>query len=658
MVTIRINGRAVQAPAGSYLIETLRGIGLEVPALCYHSSLEPYGACRLCVVEVAHPDWRGRPRVVTSCNYPVREGLEVFTHTPRVLGYRRDLFELLLARCPENPVVQQLARKHAGITSAVLDDIGEPTNCVLCGLCVRVCEEHSTGVLGFRNRGSDREVAAPQPIEDCVGCIACALLCPTEAIAFMRERGWCRIWEREITVPRCDVDAGLCRACGLCEEACGFEAASVRLFANGRAASLIQADHCQGCGACAAACPTGAITQEGYAESGLLSRVEERSRAAPHVVILDCPRSPLPEELRTEVIQLPCIGRTSLSMLMSALLAGARKVVLLGRAQETCHFSSGENHAREKADAANRLAGLMGLGWDRIEVGVPATGPDGPAEAVRAALSAKYPKNPLEGAAATAPVAAGYDAIASALVALCERGVTPDLTRWKDGLALSPGAETLVYVHRISVFEHLSAAMLKCYPLRDVLAEVLEALRRLGIEADIISGRAGCQGSEDALAADAARIAASGCRRVLSVCSQAVHHLAPLLPGIEVRWLDEFVAKLAQRRRPSRTIQVAAAAGAERPRVPGVKWVEYPLEYGAPTAKFAFALAADELARLRERSVIAGTHPGVRHLLCECPGDLLQMSLLLRRGTWRTGLAEPVTLVQLACRAIRGERRG
>ncbi|OGK11733.1 MAG: hypothetical protein A2Y63_00245, partial [Candidatus Riflebacteria bacterium RBG_13_59_9] len=292
MVTFKINGRAVTVPAGTYILDPIRELGFDIPALCDYSSLEPYGACRLCIVEVKHPRWKGRTQLVTSCNYPAQEGLEVFTATPRVLRYRRQLFDMLLSRCPENQALRDLARKYVGISESSLVSADKPSDCILCGLCVRVCEERSTCVLGFRDRGRYREVFPPVPPEECVGCGACALVCPTDAIPFVREKGVWRVWDRDFTIPICKIDPELCRGCGSCEEACYFDVAQVKLYATGTAASFIDRHLCQGCGSCIAICPTGAIHQEVYAETELLKRVRELAKEEPRVVLFNCPRSP------------------------------------------------------------------------------------------------------------------------------------------------------------------------------------------------------------------------------------------------------------------------------------------------------------------------------------------------------------------------------
>ena len=108
MVTLTIDGREVQAEEKATLLEAARENNIYIPALCSHEEVVPYGACRLCLVEVVT---RGRERLVASCLYPVEDGLVVKTNSERVMANRKMIMELLLARCPDVPVIQDLAKK-------------------------------------------------------------------------------------------------------------------------------------------------------------------------------------------------------------------------------------------------------------------------------------------------------------------------------------------------------------------------------------------------------------------------------------------------------------------------------------------------------------------------------------------------------------------
>jgi len=175
MITFKLNGKEVQGEEGQYILEVARKYGVDIPTLCYHEALEPAGMCRLCTVELF--DGR-KTRFVTACNYPIWEGMEVNTDTEAVHQGRKLIVELLLARCPDVQVIKELAAQY---------DIKEPRfkkeddDCILCGLCVRICERMGNSALGLTGRGVEMKVDTPFHIQTdvCMGCGACAFVCPT-----------------------------------------------------------------------------------------------------------------------------------------------------------------------------------------------------------------------------------------------------------------------------------------------------------------------------------------------------------------------------------------------------------------------------------------------------------------------------------------------
>jgi len=175
MISLTINGLRVSVEDGSTLLEAARFLGFPIPTLCYMEGLSPYGACRLCVVELGEGP---KARLVSSCTYPAQEGLKVRTASARVLRARKMILELLLASCPQSKIIQDLASAH-GVSQQRFRQ--EHEDCILCGLCVRMCEEQMMAkAIGFRGRGETRSIGTPFDIksEQCRLCGGCIYVCP------------------------------------------------------------------------------------------------------------------------------------------------------------------------------------------------------------------------------------------------------------------------------------------------------------------------------------------------------------------------------------------------------------------------------------------------------------------------------------------------
>ena len=186
-ILFQINGRQVEASEDWTVLDTARHYGIHIPTLCYHEALEASGACRLCVVEVRENDWS---KVVISCMYRVREGIEILTDSPRVINVRKWILEMLLAECPGSREIQALAAEY-GIQGTRFEKGKPDEQCLLCGLCVRVCEE-IVGVqaISFGSRGTDKKIATPYmvPSTACVACGSCVTVCPTGAMEARLDR--------------------------------------------------------------------------------------------------------------------------------------------------------------------------------------------------------------------------------------------------------------------------------------------------------------------------------------------------------------------------------------------------------------------------------------------------------------------------------------
>jgi len=187
MIALTIDGQTIQAEEGQTILEVCRKNNIDIPTLCYHPLLEPFGACRLCTVEIVSG---GRPGLQTSCTYPVVDGLEIRTSSPPVIEARRMILGMLLSRCPRVPLIQELASQY-GITEPPFPTDKPEENCILCGLCVRVCHEMvKAGAINFADRGVNRVVGPPflEKTRDCIGCGACTIVCPTGAIQIVLEK--------------------------------------------------------------------------------------------------------------------------------------------------------------------------------------------------------------------------------------------------------------------------------------------------------------------------------------------------------------------------------------------------------------------------------------------------------------------------------------
>ncbi len=175
MVNLSINGIKIQVDEGTSLLEATNFLGINIPTLCYNEGLRPYGACRLCVVEIRDGT---ASRMVSSCTYPAAEGLKVFTHTERVLKARKMVIELHLATCPSSKVIQDLASKH-GVRQVRFKQ--EHEDCINCGLCVRMCEEQMMAkAIGFVGRGDKRHITTAFDVQSdvCRLCGGCMYICP------------------------------------------------------------------------------------------------------------------------------------------------------------------------------------------------------------------------------------------------------------------------------------------------------------------------------------------------------------------------------------------------------------------------------------------------------------------------------------------------
>lgn len=181
MVNLTINGKKVKVEEGTTILQAAGKNDIKIPSLCYHPLLDPYAACRVCVVEVTK---KGESEIVTSCNTKVTEGMEVKTDSERALRARKLNVEMLMAQAPQAEPLKEIA-EDLGIKETRFTVKDPEEKCILCGLCVRACEEVvGANAISFNERGADRVVSTPfgQESEECIGCTACSFFCPTSAI--------------------------------------------------------------------------------------------------------------------------------------------------------------------------------------------------------------------------------------------------------------------------------------------------------------------------------------------------------------------------------------------------------------------------------------------------------------------------------------------
>ena len=178
-ILLQIDGKEVKAKEGMTLLEAARSAGIKIPTLCYHEELEPYGGCRLCIVEL---ESRGSTRLVVSCVYPVEKNLVVRTRSEKIDRTRKMVLQLLLAHAPDAFDLQDLAQEYGADKNRFEK---EASFCIHCGLCVRYCAEvKKKNAVGFVDRGIRKEISFIPEIasRECWNCKECFPLCPTEAL--------------------------------------------------------------------------------------------------------------------------------------------------------------------------------------------------------------------------------------------------------------------------------------------------------------------------------------------------------------------------------------------------------------------------------------------------------------------------------------------
>jgi len=178
-ILLQIDEKEVKAREGMTILEAARSAGISIPTLCYHEKLEPYGGCRLCIVEVEERGWT---KLVVSCVYLAEANLIVITRSEKIDRIRKMIIELLMAHAPDSVELQKLAQEYGADRDRFEK---EASFCIHCGLCVRYCAEvKKKNAVGFVDRGTRKEISFIPEIaaKECWDCKECFPLCPTSAL--------------------------------------------------------------------------------------------------------------------------------------------------------------------------------------------------------------------------------------------------------------------------------------------------------------------------------------------------------------------------------------------------------------------------------------------------------------------------------------------
>ena len=271
MVKLTIDSKPVEVNEGTTILEAAAKADIAIPTLCYNEELSPAGVCRVCVVEIENGK---ESDLVTSCNYPVAEGLVVSTKSEPALKARKLAVEMLMAQHPHSDRIARLA-ETLGIKEPRF--LVKADECILCRLCVRTCQEAvGAGAITFIAPGLDRankEAAVVWDQDKCIACGSCAYICPTQAVTMSDNQG-----KRVINTPSIKMEFPL-KACSKCGEHYAPEKQLAYMAKRGRlpierfdlcpdcraeqSTTYVIMDTCPGCGLCVKACPQEAITPKG-----------------------------------------------------------------------------------------------------------------------------------------------------------------------------------------------------------------------------------------------------------------------------------------------------------------------------------------------------------------------------------------------------------
>lgn len=198
---IKIDGREIDVIPGETILEAAKKAGIYIPTLCYNEAFGGKGHCRMCMVEVTNGN---SVRIVASCTYPINSEIEVKTSTPAIDKIRRNIVMLLYKRASGSQMTEKLYKEYGCEPNVLIEAPNE--RCILCNLCVYACEQMGSSAISTILRGTDKRVASPydEASPACIGCGACAEVCPTGAIEMIETNTERQIWNKNFALVTCE----------------------------------------------------------------------------------------------------------------------------------------------------------------------------------------------------------------------------------------------------------------------------------------------------------------------------------------------------------------------------------------------------------------------------------------------------------------------
>jgi NADH dehydrogenase/NADH:ubiquinone oxidoreductase subunit G len=202
MLEITIDGKTIGAEKGEFILQAARRDGITIPSLCHHSALAGLGSCRLCIAEINEG---GGNKVVASCVYPLKKNCEVRTRSEKIIAGRRMIISMLHDRAPEDAYLLELCAEY-GVPKEDRYIMPPRLKCVLCGRCAAACATLGNGAISTVGRGTGKKISTPygDVSADCMGCLACAKVCPVGAIDYEETPETRTIWNKTFTLVKCE----------------------------------------------------------------------------------------------------------------------------------------------------------------------------------------------------------------------------------------------------------------------------------------------------------------------------------------------------------------------------------------------------------------------------------------------------------------------